>query len=245
MSVGKPIRRLARKAAANLRHHAVNPLLARGRRKVFIIGRNKTGTTSIKHALHELGLVVAHQPAAERLLPAYEARDWERIVRYCRHGQAFQDFPFSYPETFKHIDAAFPGSLFVLSVRDSAEQWYESVTRFHAKRFGYGRIPTAEQLKRVTYRGIGGYLWRANRALYRSPENDPYHKPSLIRSYEEHNRSVREHFADRGDLLVVNVAEPGAYIRFCEFLGERPVRETFLWRNRTADLPHQLAAPFS
>ena len=206
-----------------------------GRPKVFCVGCNKTGTTSLKHALRELGVIIGNQPEAERLA----AEDWadrrfSRIIGYCRTAEAFQDMPFSLPYTYQALDAAFPGSRFILTLRASSEQWYQSIIRFHSRLWGDGvHPPTAEQLKEAEY-GHKGRPWKMNRALFNSPEEEPYRKEDLIRYYEGHNAAVQEYFRHRsGDLLVLNVAEKDAYQRLCHFLGKPLVREEFPWKNRT------------
>jgi hypothetical protein len=208
--------------------------LVAGKVKYFCIGRNKTGTTSLKKAFHELGFSVGYQRAAEILHDKYYfSGKFRPIIRYCKSAQVFQDVPFSCPETFKHLDKAYPGSKFILSIRDDAEQWYRSLTRFHAKKYGKdGRIPTAEDLKQEKYPGTGLKL-NVTR-LYGTPEQDPYNKEILIRHYNNYNASVIEYFKDRPeDLLVINLAEPGSYQRFIEFLGVKTNKTEFPWENRT------------
>ncbi|MBI3882938.1 MAG: hypothetical protein HY305_01625, partial [Sphingobacteriales bacterium] len=108
--------------------------------KIFCIGRNKTGTTSIEKAFIDFGYTVGNQRQAELLLSNYIKNDFDSIVSYSKSAQVFQDSPFSYPETYMHLDKAFPNSKFILSVRDSSEQWYNSITSFHAKLFGNGKV---------------------------------------------------------------------------------------------------------
>ena len=83
--------------------------------KVFCVGRNKTGTTSLDVALRELGYLMGDQREAEWLIDAYAARDFKPIVEYCRSAEAFQDVPFSYPYTYVVLDQAFPESKFILT----------------------------------------------------------------------------------------------------------------------------------
>ena len=124
---------------------------AAGKVKFFCIGRNKTGTTSLKRAFEDLGYPVGNQRKAEILAGKYYFEEkFQPIVDYCKTAQVFQDVPFSYPETYKHLDKAYPGSKFILTLRDSPEQWYRSITRFHAKMFGKeGRVPTVEDLSLI------------------------------------------------------------------------------------------------
>lgn len=203
----------------------------RNRPKFFCIGKNKTGTTSLAKAFEQLGYQVGEQRPAQMLLREYVRRDFEPIIRYCRSAEVFQDSPFSYPETYKYMDAAFSGSKFILSVRDSGDQWYESLTRFHAERFGAGKIPTADDLKRAP-NIWKGRAWESNRAIYNSPEGDPYNREVLINQYHQHNAAIREYFKTRpDDFLEINVASQNDYRRFVEFIGVESSDEGFPWEN--------------
>lgn len=204
----------------------------RDSQRVFCVGFNKTGTTSLARALRDLGFCVGDQRRAERLIDAWAVRDFRPIIRYCRGAEAFQDIPFSLPYTFQALDMAFPGSRFVLSVRDSADQWYRSLTRFHAKMFGGGMPPIRGQLESASY-CEKGWIWKVNRLRWPTPEDDPYNEAILKGSYLSHIQDVREYFKNRGDLLVINVAEPGSYREMCQFLGRDPLYESFPWENQT------------
>lgn len=212
----------------------------RGKPKIFCIGRNKTGTTSIAKAFKELGYTVGKQRPAQMLVREYVRRDFGLIVEYCHSAQVFQDAPFSFPETYKYMDLAFPGSKFILTVRSSAEEWYDSLIRFHSLRFGGGKVPTAEDLKNAP-NIWKGRAWETNRALYDSPEDDPYNKEILTAHYENHNRVIREYFRDRpNDFIEINVARRGDYQRLMQFMGIRSSKECFPWKNSTVSVKKAL-----
>lgn len=201
--------------------------------KIFCIGRNKTGTTSLERAFKDLGYIVGKQRNAELLLDYYIAKEFKPIIQYCKTAQVFQDSPFSYPDTYKHLDKAYPGSKFILTVRDTPEQWYNSITRFHAKLFGGGQIPTAHQLKNATYVNKG-WIWKSISELYKTPENDPYNKEILINHYLKHNSDVLEYFKKRpNDLIVINLAEKGSYQRLMAFFKIKSPYTDFPWENKT------------
>ena len=201
--------------------------------KIFCIGANKTGTTSLQRAFLDLRYSVGDQRTGELLLQHYLNNDFGPIIEFCRSAQVFQDVPFSCPETFKYLNVAFPGSKFILSVRDSSEQWYNSIIRFHSKLFSPGRIPTAADLKNADY-VYKGWMWQAFSAVHKTADTDPYNREALIADYERHNDSVVEYFKGRDALLVINVSEAGSYKRLCNFIGADPVYDQFPWENRTA-----------
>src|SRR5207248_6822925 len=122
-------------------------LSSRRKKKVFCIGQNKTGTTSMAAALAQLGYKVGEQSVAELLIKDWSRRDFRRIVRYCASADAFQDIPFSLDYTYQAVDCAYPGSKFILTVRSSGDEWYASLIRFHTKIIGKNRLPTAADLK--------------------------------------------------------------------------------------------------
>lgn len=226
MNILKKIRKSIKNSLAKI--------YANGKTKYFCIGRNKTGTTSIEKAFKDLGFIMGNQRAAEILFDKYYFEGhFEPIIEFCKSAQVFQDVPFSCPETYKHLDQAFPGSKFILSIRDDPEQWYQSLTRYHAKKFGLnGRIPTAEDLKNATYVRKG---WMHNTVrLHGTPENDPYNKKIMLEHYEKHNREIIAYFRNRpNDLLVINLAEKNAYHRFIKFIGMESPHSNFPWENKT------------
>ncbi|MFO7841297.1 MAG: sulfotransferase [Fidelibacterota bacterium] len=209
-------------------------LRALGKRKIFCIGMNKTGTTSLKEEMLLQGYPVGNQRRAERLIDDWAKRDFRRIIRHCRTAQFFQDVPFSYPYTFIVMDHAFPGSKFILTVRDSAEAWYDSVIRFHGKKWGRGNVPpTAEDLKHATYL-YKGRPYHTRKLVYDVSDDDIYNKAVMLDHYRTHIRNVKDYFRHRpGDLLVINLKDRDSYPRFCEFLGIRQERDAFPWVNKT------------
>jgi hypothetical protein len=219
----------------------VGAVRSAGKPKVFCVGRNKTGTTSMARALREMGYVVGIQSLAERLIDDCARRDFRRLFLYCHTAQAFQDMPFGMPFTFQALDRRFPRSKFVLTVRDSPEQWYASLTRFHMALFGGQRLPTAADLRAAAY-VRPGWAYNAFRLAYGTPDDDLYNRDVLIAGYLSHNQSVTDYFQHRpGDLLVLNVAQPDAYDRLCRFLGRPCTGRAFPHENRTIEI--QRSAP--
>ena len=205
--------------------------------KFFCVGRNKTGTTSLTRAFKRLNYVVGSQRHAELLMNDYFKGDFKRIINFCQTGEVFQDVPFSLPKTYIELDKAYPNSKFILTVRDSSEQWYQSVTNFQTKIFGEGNLPTWDELKQVKYVYRGWtYLNRKN--IYSLTEkNHPYDKEKLIAHYEKHNNDVINYFKNRPEkLLILNLSEKNAYLKFCEFVGVKPIGNSFPWENKTEEI---------
>lgn len=204
------------------------------KQKVFCIGFNKTGTTSLEKAMRDLGFIVGDQREAELLFDDWIKRDYRKLIKYCKTAVFFQDSPFSHPYTFIAIDQAFPGSKFILTVRDNADQWYDSLIRYHSKLWGKGKIPpTSEDLKNARYI-YKGRPYHTRIHTNNVTEEVPYDKRVLIDNYNMHIKNVKDYFRFRhSDLLVLNVAEPNAYKKLTTFLNIQTDKTEFPWENKT------------
>lgn len=204
--------------------------------KIFCIGRNKTGTTSLKKVFEKYGFIVGDQRKAENLDWAYRKRNFEKIVKYCYSAQVFQDFPFSYPETYRYMDIAFPNAKFILSVRDNPDQWYNSISSFYFKLFAKGSKLTSKDLKEAMYIRKG-WMYQNVVEAFCTPEEDPLNKEILVNSYLSYNENVIQYFKNSPDkLLVINLSSELSYFKFCDFLGFIPKYDKFPWINKTSEI---------
>lgn len=202
------------------------------RQKYFCIGKNKTGTTSLKVLFQRLGYKVGNQYEAEMLVFDWAKRDFEKILDYSTYaGEVFQDIPFSLPDTYKKLDERFPNAKFILTLRDSPEAWYKSLTEFHADLWGIeGNLPIKEDLMRAEYR-YPGFAWESLRCIQNTPESDLYNKKILIHDYEIYNANVLNYFEGREDkLLILNLKEPEARSKLSNFLNISEIGE-IPWEN--------------
>src|ERR1700722_5091862 len=192
------------------------------RRKIFVIGNNKTGRTSMGAALQALGFSLGSQADAELLMEDWAKRDFRRIVDYCETADAFQDVPFSLEFTYQVLGYAFRDWRYILTVRNSSQEWYESLVRFHIRIVGKHRLPTADELKSVSYREMG-WLWRTHELIYGIDESSVFDRQVYIQNYESRNRRILEYFRYRPDsLLVLNLSNPTAMASLCDFLAIPP-----------------------
>lgn len=169
--------------------------------KVFCIGFQKTGTSSLRDALRQLGYSVTGVYGDDLSLEELRETYLENGLKLAEQFDAVEDAP--WPSIFKELDAAFPGSKFILSVRDT-ETWWGSILGH----FGDNSAP----MHQLTY-GEDAPHPAGNEELYK-------------RVYEAHNASVREHFADRPDQLLELWLERGqGWKELGEFLGIEGVRE--------------------
>src|SRR5690606_36194360 len=173
-------------------------LLKNHKPKIFCIGLNKTGTTSLGAFLEEQGLQVERQVKGERLLKPYLERDFKVIIKSCKRSSCnvFQDVPYSLPYTFMHLHTAFPNAKFILTVRDTPEQWYQSILTFHSQQFNKGLKPDVESLKNSKYI-YKGWAWDLMNEVFIKNNPSIYDKKSFIKVYNNHNETIIDYFKNQ------------------------------------------------
>lgn len=206
----------------------------RKKTKIFVIGFNKTGTTSAEKALSEFDLIMGHQATAVKLLDDVIDKKFTSLIDFCKTAEAFQDIPFSLPGIYKILDENFPDSKFILTVRDSEEQWFNSITKFHAKKWGKdGGIPSKEDLVNAVHHINKGLPLKYINYTF---GESYYEKENYTSIYNKHNQGVVEYFKFRpNDLLVINVSKKDDYIRFCNFINQASLHDSFSWENKTSE----------
>jgi hypothetical protein len=204
--------------------------------KVFVIGLNKTGTTTLKKVLRLFGFKVGEQAIAEILaVELGQTGDMRKIMNYCYTAEAFQDQPFSSPHLYKELDKEFPNSKFILSIRDDENQWFNSVVKFQTKRFSSdpSRPPNEADLGNAIYRYKG---WALDMKKINSnyPEVPLYDKEQHIDRYLNHNNDVETYFKDRpNDFLKINVSNSNDLLNLVTFLNIKTNMKKFPWMNKT------------
>jgi hypothetical protein len=175
-----------------------------GCRRVFGIGWAKTGTTTLGGCLRTLGFDVHGQ--ALWLMPGIMAGDPQPSIALAGQRQAFHDWPWIL--LYRELDAAFPGSRFVLTVREP-RRWVES----------YRAMLAAQGPPPPDLAGIRRFLFGV--------DVDSADDEALMERYRRHNDAVLGHFRGRSnDLLVVDWELGHGWKELCGFLGvaepERP-----------------------
>lgn len=180
------------------------------KQKVFCIGFQKTGTSSLRDALKLLGYEVAGVFGRDVKLAELKSRYVEIGLKIANRFDAVQDMP--WPLMYRELDTAFPGSKFILTVRDT-DRWYSSIaghfraSPYHLQQLTYGDDAPAPVGHEARYRQV----------------------------YEAHNAAVVAYFADRpDDLLVMRLEDGDGWEKLCPFLGHPAPDTPFMRTNSTA-----------
>jgi len=176
--------------------------------KVFGIGLSRTGTSSLHDALKMLGYRSLHDP---RHLLTLDAKGELALRVESITYDALTDSAVA--GTYKTLDANYPGSKFVLTVRD-LESWLESCRRF----FSRGKWQDDDVTARL------------HQDLYGDSRFD---ERSFRDGYERHMSDVRAYFADREeDLLIIDIVGGEGWEKLGPFLGRATPDRPFPRRNR-------------
>lgn len=184
--------------------------------KVFGIGSQKTGTTTLGHCLQTLGFTPHVLRPQSKVLRAY-ARDPDTALRYAERYRSFQDAPWSYDDFYQRLDRRFPQSKFILTERD-VDRWFASFVKYKKApgrersdiRYRF-RDPRVGVLMHklawgIDYDRLGNYAMEPHEATYRAV-------------YERRNAGIRRYFEDRPqDLLVVDWEKGHGWAELSDFL---------------------------
>ena len=130
----------------------------------------------------------------------------------------FKTFPLASILLNQILDREFPGSKFILTVRNSDDEWYQSMIRFYRKIMKVNRIPKAEDVKKFPY-SYKGFLWSMHKYNFGIDESTLFNEKIYKNHYNRHNDEVKKYFRRRpDDLLVLNLSDPNSMKSLCEFL---------------------------
>ena len=171
--------------------------------RIFGIGMHKTATTSLHAAFQILGFDSLHWGTGEA------PRIWQEMgsggrSKTLEQWYALSDLPI--PLLYRALDQAYPGSKFILTVRDE-QAWIRSVEKLWDAKYN----PTR-------------WIWdvypfsnRIHTVLYGQKDFDA---EVFLARYRRHNAEVLEYFRDRpGDLLVMDMDAGAGWVELCGFLG--------------------------
>ncbi len=209
--------------------------------KVFCIGFNKTGTTTLKTTFEEMGFKVAPQLIGERLMKKIKNQNFDGLLKFCEEPyHLYQDIPFSLPGVYKVLHSHFPNAKFILLTRDSFS-WWKSIATFHKLKFSVNGTDLTEKTLKARREVYTGMIWDYYDYTFNSKKNIPlYDQHDLIRVFERHNHEVSEYFCGNPNFLSIDVSNPGDFMKLCSFLQVKyQTKTTFPHENRTSDLQYK------
>ena len=186
--------------------------------KVFGIGLSRTGTTSLNEALTLLGYRSKHYPI--EMLTLNSGRlgiNLQLVAKY----DALTDTPIA--RFYQELDLAFPGSKFILTIRDMEgwlrscrrhfESWLQALSRNAIK--NQAVIEESRQLQIDLYKTL------------------TFDEAKFIQAYSRHLCAVEIYFKRREkDFIIVNICKDEGWECLCPFLGCSIPDKPFPWLNK-------------
>jgi len=158
--------------------------------KIFVIGFQKTGTTSLENALQYLGYRV--YGGDKNLQKFNNSKDLKKYIEETlKVWDSVQDMP--WPMYYKELYEIYPKAKFILTLRDS-RKWIESVVKY------FGSIRTS-----------------MTQIIYKVPCAEG-HEEVYLQVYNKHNKEVIEYFKDNPNFLIMEQGINFDYETLCEFL---------------------------
>ena len=188
--------------------------------KIFCIGLNKTGTTSLVDAWKELGYDKIYSRIDKTILREIMPNKYKRNSKVItRSGfnndfstlkllisgyNCFKDRPFNTNHLYSWLDANYDNSKFILTVRDENE-WWDSVNRWLTKTHPNFHDTEDKRNSKIE--------------LYKDHFNTTeFTKDSFTKYYRDYNNKVREHFKGKSNFLELNICNGDGWELLCPFL---------------------------
>lgn len=182
--------------------------------KVFGIGMGRTATTSLYVALYHLGVHIKHHPDDPHTYEQLIRADYNlSILKNCDGACDLSIAPF-----YRELDREFPGSKFILTVRD-IKSWLESTKRHWAvEDVDVFESKFSSYIKTVVFRCL------------------VFNEQRFSDAYKDHQQGVVDYFKDRpDDLLVIDICGGEGWEPLCGFLNKKKPEIIFPHRNESKD----------
>lgn len=177
--------------------------------KIFGLGLSKTGTTSLNTALNMLDIPSIHGPHDEKT--QVEIMSGVRKLSILDRYDAITDIPMAL--YYVDLDRIYPKSKFILTVRN-LDDWLKSMNLHYDKR------PITKWNSFIRTCAYGCLTFHPERHAI---------------AYQQHTSNVARYFAERNDLLVLNICEGEGWDQLCDFLGKPIPNSDFPWENKKSN----------
>jgi len=173
--------------------------------KVFGLGLGKTGTSTLAKALEILGYKTHDGDLS--LVKPYINGELDIFYKLVDEYDAFEDEPWCF--LYKELDEKYPDSKFILTIRNSPEQWIRSKIN-HETNTGKKGIYNCVYYNQLCY-GLPHVI---------------NNEDEFMNFYNTHNKNVIKYFKNK-NLIVINWKNDSGWAKLCSFLDEDIPDEEF------------------
>lgn len=186
--------------------------------KIFCIGSNKTGTTSLTECLKILGYSVCPENIFFKKTKYFEdvqKGNYNSVLEFVKKYDDFEDRPWNHTDFYRILDSEFPDSKFILTVRNE-KNWINSYKRWSNK-INLQNQPFYKIISQICY-GVDDFL---------------SHENLMVKKFVERNQEIKKYFLNTDKLLVIDIEEEPNWKSICYFLNKEIPNINFPHLNRT------------
>ena len=197
--------------------------------KIFGLGLSKTGTSSLGDALNELGFPTIHYPFDE--LTYNELRQGNYQLSILNKYRGIVDIPVA--PYYAQLDAAYPGSKFILTVRD-VESWLRSAEKhWELMMTWWDNYPDFKKFHEFISVAVYGCI--------------DFSRERFRFVYQTHLLNIKNYFSERkDDLLVMDICDGEGWRSLCDFLHVPvpaiPFPHANEWMHKLMEATHEFKA---
>lgn len=199
------------------------------KQKVFCIGFSKTGTTSIEHALNDLGYKVLKGHWANNTsnygAALYVNNDIDELLKLTTNYDAFADAPWGGSRLYRKLHEVYPDAKFIFTRRDP-ERWYRSFETMMTE-FTDNTDDAFDSMFRNHMYGTVYYFSH----LF-GIKTLTGNKKKIIDTYKEINDEIEVYFKGNPNFLRMDVVNGDGWELLCPFLGEKQPEWEFYHMNK-------------
>jgi len=212
------------------------------KKKIICVGLNKTGTTSLKKGLEEIGLVgfpehIGHQFLSPSIINGAIGSTIDSLLN--PEYDFYEDMPFSFPKMYEKFFKFFPNEKYILTVRDSVEEWIKSVKNFYGDALNTekiqnfdNRVPYSMNYANVEIQKVYNWGHPMFRAWGLTSIDNIEEKLKNI--YLNHIRDFKEFMKkNNGDYMIINVSKKDELKKLSLWLGVETNINNFGHYNKT------------
>jgi len=185
--------------------------------KIFCIGQNKTGTTSLTSALAILGYRLCPEDIMYNFgsvhFENFKDGKFDEILKLVNQYDAFEDRPWNHTDFYEVLDKTFEGSKFILTTRD-VEQWWDSYIKWG---------------KKISLRNMWHY--KMNSEVCYGVDSFLDHPDLSKQIYSDRNDEIKKYFSGNSNFLVLDVNEDYKFEKLCEFLNKKLPNKSYPYLN--------------
>lgn len=208
---------------------ATTPASTSDKPNVFVVGLNKSGTTSLYTALKKLGWNPVHNPYV--INPAIDraVKNGNHLLHFLKQYNMFCDI--FYP--FCGDKKPFTDENSILELHNR-QKFFETIDRQYPNSKYICNIRNKEDWLRSRKRHVQNNLIRDYKGKWLTVD-----EPAWSEEYDVHYELVFKYFQNRKDFYIFNIDETPSYEKICTFLEVPVLNENFPKSNRSINLKNR------